>query len=488
MLGLWGLGGCKGGEAPADTASEGRGVLALAGGGSEGEVGEAEAWSAKLYGGLLSGGDVTGDGLVRVAVLSAVEETEWLPEYLVWLGADEAKNWTISDEAAVDALLDELGGLDALFFKGGDQSVYYDLMAGGAFAAELQRRHRDERLAVGGTSAGAMILGAWALAGGRDSTSAELLADGRSALLTDVDGGSGIKPDALGLLPGVMVETHFTERGRLGRLVACLAAAAEEGAPPALLGFGLEQRTGVLVIDGVATVVGEGAVAVVDPVAATNLRREAGAPLTWTDLRLDLLTEGWAYDLTAGAVVLGPDAEAVAWDGEATPPEGDLSAWGVRGDETADEERFAWVALRAPYELTSGTSPPLLPDALAFMDAHASDYRGENQSLLLRALYDLPGATGLLLGEGGQASADPTLPTALTFAQNARSSTPEAAALVVSGASITARGLAPGPSPNDAGDGSLHDAALIGLTLHALGDSAATGLAYDTARRALVSR
>ncbi|MCK6523107.1 cyanophycinase [Myxococcota bacterium] len=462
--------------------------MALAGGGAEGDVGDAESWSARLYGGLLSGGDVTEDGLVRVAVLSAAEESEWLPEYFVWLGADEAQNWNVSDEAALDDLADTLSGLDGVFFKGGDQSVYYDLLVGGELAAELQRRHREAGLAVGGTSAGAMILGEWALAGGRDSTSEELLANGRSSLLTDLDGGSGIKPDALGLLPGGLVETHFTERGRLGRLVACLAAAVDEGAPPALLGFGLEQRTGLLVLDGVATVIGEGSVAVLDPVDATNLRRESGVPLQWTGLGLNLLTEGWAYDLSVGDVILGPDAEAVAWDGVATEPEESLVGWVVNGDETEDEERLAWVAERAPYNLRAGAEPPRLPDAVAFMDAHAGDYRGENQALMFRALYDLPGATGLLIGEGGMASADEAAPTTLLFTENLRVVAPEVAALVVSGAGVTARGLAPGPSPSDAGDGSLHDAALIGLTLHTLSDAGATGLAYDTARRSVVTR
>jgi cyanophycinase len=463
-------------------------VLALAGGGSEAEVGEAEAWSAQLYGGLLGAGDVTGDGLVRVLVLSASEETEWLPEYFEWLGADEALNWTLADQDAADALADELPTADVVFFKGGDQSVYYDLLAGGEVAAELSRRHKEAGLAVGGTSAGAMILGAWALAGGRDSTSEELLADGRSTLLTDLDGGSGVKSDPLGLLPGGLVETHFTERGRLGRLVACLAAAVDEGAPPSLLGLGLEQQTGVLVIDGVAWVIGEGSVAVVDPIDATNLQRKSGEPLTWTGLHLHLLTEGWGYDLTAGEVVLGPDAEAVAWDGVATAPTEDLTGWVVNGDQTEDEERLGWVALRAPFTLAEGESPPLLPDAVGFMDAYASDYRAENQDLLFRALYERPGLTGLLVGYGGMASTETALPTALRFTENVRVAEPEVAAVIVTSASMTARGLAPRPSPNDAGDGSLHAAALVGLTLHVLGDSETTGLAYDTARRALVAR
>ncbi|MBK7756458.1 MAG: cyanophycinase [Deltaproteobacteria bacterium] len=412
--------GCKGAEdAGEDTAAPSRGVLALAGGGSEAEVGEAEAWSAQLYGGLLSAGDVTGDGLVRVVVLSASEETEWLPEYFEWLGADEALNWRLADPSSVDALLAELVEVDAVFFKGGDQSVYYELLAGGAFAETLSRRHKEERLAVGGTSAGAMILGAWALAGGRDSTSEELLADGRSSLLTDLDGGSGIKSDALGLIPGVLVETHFTERGRLGRLVACLAAAVEEGAPPSLLGFGLESQTGVLVIDGVAWVIGEGSVAVVDPIDAAHLSRESaprspGRAFTSTcSLKAGALI--WRLGRSCSARTRRPSL-GTAWP---PSPAGDLTGWVVNGDQTEDEERLAWVALRAPYELTAGASPPLLPDAVAFMDAHARDYRGENQELLFRALYDLPGASGLLLGAGGTASADAESPTALRFTENA---------------------------------------------------------------------
>ncbi|MBK8824783.1 MAG: hypothetical protein IPN58_19885 [Anaerolineales bacterium] len=189
----------------------------MAGGGSEAEVGEAEAWSAQLYGGLLGAGDVSGDGLLRVAILSASEETEWLPEYFEWLGADEAFNWTLGDEDAVDALLEALSDVDGVFFKGGDQSVYYDLLAGGPFADELRRRHREGAPGRGRHERQGDDLGRLGLGRGRDSTSEELLADGRSTLLTDLDGSSGIKADALGLLPGGLVETHFTERGRLGR-------------------------------------------------------------------------------------------------------------------------------------------------------------------------------------------------------------------------------------------------------------------------------
>ena len=54
----------------ADTADTGAavGVQVLCGGGSEGELDDLSAWSAVAYRAMLEGGDVTGDGLVRVSV------------------------------------------------------------------------------------------------------------------------------------------------------------------------------------------------------------------------------------------------------------------------------------------------------------------------------------------------------------------------------------------------------------------------------------
>ena len=101
------------------------GVVVIAGGGAEGEIGDATSWSARLYGALLGCGDIDGDGRMRVAILSTERETDWLPRYFEWLGADEAANFRIDSRSA--AATTSLEGFDAAFLKGGDQGLYHDL-------------------------------------------------------------------------------------------------------------------------------------------------------------------------------------------------------------------------------------------------------------------------------------------------------------------------------------------------------------------------
>jgi cyanophycinase len=98
----------------------------------------------------------------------------------------------------------------------------------------------------------------------------------------------------LGLLPEVIVDSHFAERGRFGRL---LSAVAQE---PALLGVGIDEDTAVVVEGGRFRTIGRGAVYVVD-----------GRELAYVDpaerplglgaahgARVHFLTAGGAFDLT----------------------------------------------------------------------------------------------------------------------------------------------------------------------------------------------
>ncbi len=303
-----------------DTGPSGPGVIVLAGGGSEGDEGDEDAWSARLYGELLSVGDVTGDDLVRVAVVSAHEESSWLPEYFEWLGADEAFNVEIGSPLAAsdEALDDTFAHVDAVFFKGGDQGAYYDLWNDSHFESVVRAVVDERGGAVGGTSAGAMSLSAYALAGGLDLISLDVLEDACTSWLDDdSDGGSGIHDDFLGFVPGVLVDTHFTQRGRLGRLAGAMARAVEDNDLGTLLGVGIEQETGLVIREARAEVVGVGAVSFLQPSTDGTLQRVCGRPLVYTDLRLDRLTDGWVFDLEAGRAdeSSAPEsAEAVSWD------------------------------------------------------------------------------------------------------------------------------------------------------------------------------
>ncbi|HNC96024.1 MAG TPA: hypothetical protein PKW90_07860, partial [Myxococcota bacterium] len=131
------------------------GPVVLAGGGSEGDNGDPDSWSARLYKSLLEGGDVTGDGKLRVAVLSVEEEDDWLPRYWEELGADEAFNLQVATRAdASDPTLEaELADVDAAFLKGGDQGEYYDRWNDSELEAGLLAL-RERGGGLGGTSAG----------------------------------------------------------------------------------------------------------------------------------------------------------------------------------------------------------------------------------------------------------------------------------------------------------------------------------------------
>ncbi len=268
------------------------GLLILAGGGREGEVDDPRAWSARLYRHLLAGGDVSGDGRIRIAVISRTPQTDWLPCYLESLGADHVFNLLLdTPSAADDPQLESLfRDLDAAFIKGGDQGKYYDLWNDRrveSLLVELWLRGG----AIGGTSAGAMSLGEFALAGSSAPTSAEVLADAHSPLLNDAsDGGSAIHSDFLGLAPAALIDSHLTQRDRLGRLIASLAKAADDSRRLDLTGIGIDERTGVVLRGGEARVIGDGAV--------TTIRydrfpvRRAGQPLAWQGLRVAIWKDG----------------------------------------------------------------------------------------------------------------------------------------------------------------------------------------------------
>ena len=64
----------------------------------------------------------------------------------------------------------------------------------------------------------------------------------------------------LGLLPGVIIDQHFEQRNRIGRLLALIAQS------PALLGMGIDEDTAALVSpSGVLEVIGKGSVTILDP-------------------------------------------------------------------------------------------------------------------------------------------------------------------------------------------------------------------------------
>jgi cyanophycinase len=168
-------------------------------------------------------------------------------------GIASAETFVIKSRAASTdtVLLDRLAKADGIFIAGGDQSNYVRFWKGTPVAQALDA-HVAAGKPLGGTSAGLAMLGE-RLYGAMDGGS---LAS-PEALLDPFGPANTIEADFLhlALLRGIVTDTHFKERDRLGRLFAFLAKAqvGRSGAP--MLGLGVDESAGLAVeADGTARI------------------------------------------------------------------------------------------------------------------------------------------------------------------------------------------------------------------------------------------
>ena len=166
-----------------------------------------------------------------------------------------------------------------IFFTGGDQSRIVDFIKGTPLDEVIQQRHREGAV-IGGTSAGAAMMPDEMIVGGTSVSNPSVDA---------VEMGPG-----MGFLPGVVVDQHFAQRGRLGRLLAALVL------QPAVLGLGIDEDTGIVVEGDEFTVIGRGAVTVVDETSATHNNLEGllhDEPIALCGVKLHILPQGYRFNL-----------------------------------------------------------------------------------------------------------------------------------------------------------------------------------------------
>jgi cyanophycinase len=195
-------------------------------------------------------------------------------------------------------LVDEATGV---FLTGGNQLKLSALVCGTPLGDAVVRAH-DRGAVVGGTSAGASIQSSHMVAFGRGGATPK-------QRMTQVAAG-------LGLLASSVVDQHFEQRNRYGRLLMIVAQS------PQLLGIGIDEDTCATVTaeDGheVLRVTGRGAVTVLDPARLVTNAYDAkrSAPLLASGVVLHVLPDGAAYDLTDRTLVsMPPEATRVAPDG-----------------------------------------------------------------------------------------------------------------------------------------------------------------------------
>ena len=504
-----------------------QGVVVVAGGGREGDQGDTASWSYQLYRRLIDNGDRNGDGVVKVVILTSlleVNDPTWysyaeastsaspaglglshaqavaqaqlddafLPNYFQWIGTTLGKTTqainvqVASISEANDATeMATVANADAIFIKGGDQGEYYDLWNATLLETHIRSVVQTRSGAIGGTSAGAMSQSQYSFSGGADLISADVLSDAKNLFLDDVSqaGSSGIHTDFLGFIPGVLIETHYTQRARMARLLGIMARAVADSGNHNILGIGLDQKTGLAIQNGIAEVIGIGEVAFFKEGADTALRRDAGRPLFYTNLALDRLTAGWKYNLSLRTAITNPlpsGVSAVTYAGDGAANTGSLS---ISGSVEADAGRFDRLASYAPsdYALASGTASPYVKSTVGFTDAGNSSNRGAKQETLFRALYELPNQIAVLAFSGATISRSSAAPDILAFGGSL-------ASVIIDAKGCTYKGLSPSISSYASTGGSLRAAALTNLRVHVLAESsvASRGISFNSRLHTLV--
>ncbi len=166
-----------------------------------------------------------------------------------------------------------------VFLTGGNQLRLSSTIGGTRLSQALLEVHR-EGMVVAGTSAGASAMSTHMVAFGASGASPK-------QRMAQIAAG-------LGLLPGVIVDQHFQQRNRLGRLLSVIAQ------NPSLLGLGVDEDTaGVVGPDGVMEVIGRRSVTIVDGAGSDTDAWEVAAhkPIMVSNVVLHSLPSGYRFDL-----------------------------------------------------------------------------------------------------------------------------------------------------------------------------------------------
>lgn len=198
------------------------------------------------------------------------------------IGVRQATVCAIStrDDAEAQGTVDVVAEADGIFLTGGNQ-LRLSTILGGTALAQMIRRRNAAGAAVAGTSAGAGFVAEHMIAFGDDGGGPR-------------EGMVHLAP-GLGLTNRILVDHHFRQRDRLGRLLMAMAY------NPLFVGVGLDEDAAVFIgPDDRMDVVGSGSVTIVDPsdleyTSASQL--EPGDQLCLVNMRFHLLVDGWSYDL-----------------------------------------------------------------------------------------------------------------------------------------------------------------------------------------------
>jgi len=195
-----------------------------------------------------------------------------------------------TSQAESEENLKKISECNCVMFSGGDQSKISDIIGGTSMHKILSERYINDDFVIAGTSAGAMAMSTEMISGGSSTES----------LLKD----SVRMREGLGLIPGLIIDSHFITRGRFGRMAEAVAK------HPSLVGVGLAEDTGLLIRGGERfTVIGSGMVIIFDPSSLSHNNvdlLDSGTPMTMANLNVHVLANSDTYNISTKVIEVLP--------------------------------------------------------------------------------------------------------------------------------------------------------------------------------------
>ncbi len=256
-------------------------------GGAEDKAGPAPVLSRFV---ALAGGAAASIVVVSTASSLGDEITGVYLRAFDRLGAGQVAGMRPETRAEADdpRLVAALETASGVFMTGGNQLKLSTALGGTRLGAAIRAAH-ERGAVVGGTSAGASAIARHMISFGAEGATPKQRMSQLSA--------------GLGLLDGVVIDQHFTQRNRIGRLLSLVATS------PELLGVGLDENTAAVVTpDGRAEVIGRGVLTVVDgrQLVTNAATAKRTAPLLVSGAVLHTLPAGSRFDLRARVLLAGP--------------------------------------------------------------------------------------------------------------------------------------------------------------------------------------
>jgi cyanophycinase len=253
-------------------------------GGAEDKLGERVIISRFVQ---LAGGDRAHIGVISTASSLGDAATDLYRHIFARVGAAKVTGLRpeTREEANDPRTVEALKAVTGIFMTGGNQLRLSSVIGGTKLGAAILDAH-GRGTVVAGTSAGASAVATHMMAFGSSGATPK-------HRMAHVSVG-------LGLLVNVVVDQHFEQRTRLGRLLAVVAQS------PALIGLGLDEDTAAIIdANDVLEVIGRGSVTIIDgsDVITDAFQVTGHKPLMVSNARLHSLPSGYRFDLRARRVL-----------------------------------------------------------------------------------------------------------------------------------------------------------------------------------------